>query len=178
VTSRWRTTRSCQPRSLVAGACRNTFVIGIGVASPSRRASAVAAASTPEESRPPEKLIKQGGLSRAGRMACSIACKGVQPVGGGSAAVEPTVPMTIPVAISNPDNEHARAVMSQTGRLDRGRRTGYPRVRRDLDGRSAHSAERRSFAREQASHARSSPCSSSERRKASVSTAARDPSIP
>ncbi len=49
---------------------------GLGSGRPSRRASAVAAASTAAESRPPEKLTRHGGRRSAGRMARSSACRG------------------------------------------------------------------------------------------------------
>ena len=78
------------------------FVTGIGGGSPARRAADAAAASTSEESLPPEKLTKHGPGSSAGRQTRSSALKGVSPGGGagsGAGGSEPG-PRTMPVASS------------------------------------------------------------------------------
>ena len=76
---RWRITRSCHADSSAIGAFETRRVTGTGSDSPSRRATRVAAASTLEESRPPEKLTRHGARWSAGRMASSSAAIGDRP---------------------------------------------------------------------------------------------------
>ena len=70
------TTSSCHSASDERVASGKTFVTGTGSGSPSRRATEAAAASTAEESRPPEKLTKQGPRVRAGRRASRVRSSG------------------------------------------------------------------------------------------------------
>ena len=63
-------TCSCHSVSCVPVMLGKRWVIGTGSGRPSRRAMAVAVASTAEESRPPEKLTSAGDRRSAGRIAC------------------------------------------------------------------------------------------------------------
>ena len=58
-------------------ACGKRSVTGTGSASPSRRATSTAAASTNAESRPPEKATVQGARMRYGRTASASASRGL-----------------------------------------------------------------------------------------------------
>ena len=66
-------TRSCHSLSSAVSTPGNRLVAGTGSSRPSRLASLTAAASTVEESRPPEKLTRQGARWSAGRIASSSA---------------------------------------------------------------------------------------------------------
>ena len=93
---------SCHSLSSAPAAAANRCVIGIGTGRPSRRATETAVASTAEESRPPEKLTRQGDRSSAGRIAASSAARGVVPGStGGSFGSLPGSSSTTPLAISS-----------------------------------------------------------------------------
>ena len=94
-------TVSCHALSSVPAAAGKRCVTGIGAGSPSRRATATATASTADESRPPEKLTRQGERRSAGRMAASSSARGVVPgASRGSVGSLPCRSSTSPEAIS------------------------------------------------------------------------------
>ena len=97
VRPRCRTTVSCQSDSCDCGAALARMVTGTGGTWPSRRATSAAAASTADESRPPEKDTNVGPRSTAGRTAASRACAG-ESVDAGSGDGAP--PKSMPVASS------------------------------------------------------------------------------
>jgi hypothetical protein len=96
---RWATTLSCHSLSAESSAAGKRSVAGIGSARPSRRATDAATARTAEESRPPEKLTRQGPCRSGSTSARSIAARGSESRAGTSMFA--TVPRTRPEATSS-----------------------------------------------------------------------------
>lgn len=130
--SRWRTTSCCQRDSSAVAWPSKASETGTGSGSPSRRATRAATAKTAEESRPPEKLTRHGGVASAGRITRSKAASGSTRSGAGSGTRRgPAAPVTRPDAIS-----------SRVGRSADGCSTAERRARR-RDARPARESSRR-----------------------------------